>query len=220
MNFVKESRNVQNMNAHGSGKVDSEGFRSLLLMDELEGGTPISQREIAGRLGVAVGLVNAYLKTLVNKGFVVVKAYPRNRYAYLLTPAGFVEKSRLACEQFTHYHKLFRLMRQDSLKLFLHLRQEGVREVAFCGLDEFTEVAYLSLCEARLGLVAMIDDDRAGEQFLGHSVVSLSEGVSAGGAPVVLTSLRQNERYRETLSRLGVGAEKVFGPIFGEAAFG
>jgi len=76
---------------------------------ELEKGEPISQREIAGRLGIALGRVNSYLKTLAAKGFVTVKAMPRNRFAYLLPPKGFAEKSRrvrrgLSPKPLIHYH--------------------------------------------------------------------------------------------------------------------
>src|SRR5512145_3156932 len=134
---------------NGAGN-DQENLRALLLMAELEDGRPISQREIAGRLGIALGLVNAYLKTLMKKGFVQVQAYPRNRYAYLLTPRGFAEKSRLAYQHLSNFHKLYRITRDDSLGIFLGLRERGVRRVAFCGVDDLTEIAYLSLREAQL----------------------------------------------------------------------
>ena len=98
---------------------NQDNLRSFLLMSELENGEPISQREIAGRLNIALGLVNSYLKTLVQKGFVTVKAYPRNRYAYLLTPKGFAEKSRLAFQHLSNFHKLYQVTRQDSLALFI-----------------------------------------------------------------------------------------------------
>ena len=94
---------------------NQDNLRSFLLMSELEDGESISQREIAGRLDIALGLVNSYLKTLVHKGFVTVKSMPRNRYAYLLTPKGFTEKSRLAFQHLSNFNKLYSVTRQDSL---------------------------------------------------------------------------------------------------------
>src|SRR5665647_2826119 len=111
---------------------NQDNLRNFLVMSELEKGEPISQREIASRLGIALGLVNSYLKTLVAKGFVTVKGYPRNRYAYLLTPKGFAEKSQLAYRHLNNFHKLYRVTRQDSLALFCSLYDKGVRRVAFC----------------------------------------------------------------------------------------
>lgn len=190
-------------------------FRSLQLMSELEAGEPISQREIARRLGVAVGLVNSYLKTLVHKGFVQVKAYPCNRYAYLLTPQGLVEKSRLALDQLTYYHKLFRMTRQDSLDLFRRLHGLGVCGVSFCGIDEFTEIAYLSLREAQIELISVMDDRKAGERFVDQLVLPLGSAPGQGSHPVVFTSLREPDRYRAELLRLGLPPELIHTPVLG-----
>jgi DNA-binding MarR family transcriptional regulator len=190
---------------------DRDNLRSFLLMSELESGEPISQREIAGRLGIALGLVNSYLKNLAAKGFVTVKAMPRNRFAYLLTPRGFAEKSRLAFQHLHNFNKLYRITRQDSLALFTCLREQGVKRVSFCGLDDLTEIAYLSLQEARLELEQVIDD-AAGGRFLGREVTTLSEGAKAASGPIVVTALQRAEELKRGLVELGVEEERIYGP--------
>ena len=101
-----------------SNDKDQDTYRSFLLMSEIDDDPATSQRELAGRLGIAVGLVNSYLKTLVAKGYVTVRTMPRNRFAYLLTPKGFAEKSRLAFQHLSNFNKLYRVTRQESLALF------------------------------------------------------------------------------------------------------
>jgi len=192
---------------------DPEALRSLLLMSELEKGDPISQREIAGRLGIALGLVNSYLKTLVKKGSVQVKAYPRNRFAYLLTPQGFAEKSHLAYRHLSNFHKLYQITRQDSLALFHLLRQKGVDRVAFCGLEDLTEIAYLSLREAGLELTTVMDDQING-RFLGIPVVSLESGVVTGSGPIVITSPPRAGQLKAALHKLGVADQDIYSPSF------
>lgn len=198
-----------------SKESNQDDQRALLLMHELEDGTPLSQREIAGRLGIALGLVNAYLKTLAHKGFIQIKAYPRNRYAYLLTPEGFAEKSRLAYQHVTQFHRLFRTARQDSFTIFSRLRNQGVSEVAFCGVDEFTEIAYLSLCDAGLSLSAVYDNSQVGVNFFGQTIQGLRKGLSSSGCPIVITSLRHAESYRNDLLCSGVEVQRIHGPLFG-----
>ena len=134
-------------------KTNQETFRTLQLLNEIESGETISQRELANRLGVAVGLVNSYLKNLVAKGWVRIKNYPRNRYAYLLTPTGFAEKSRLALQHLGYFNSLYGTLRQDYLHLFKSLSRQGVDKVCFCGVDEVAEIAYLSLQEVGLNLI-------------------------------------------------------------------
>jgi EPS-associated MarR family transcriptional regulator len=59
----------------------------------------ITQRELAKKLGVSVSGLNYCLKALIDKGWVKVQNFSNNKnklgYAYLLTPAGIVEKASL-----------------------------------------------------------------------------------------------------------------------------
>jgi DNA-binding MarR family transcriptional regulator len=183
-----------------------ESYRSLLLLSEITGEEPLSQRELSRRLGIAVGLVNSYLKNLVAKGYVRVKNFPSNRYAYLLTPQGLAEKSRLAYQHLSYFTSLYTVARQDYLDLFRRLEAAGQREVAFCGVDEVAEVAYLSLRETGLKLVAVMDDTRAGDEFFGVPVVSLAEGVRQASVPVAVTSLKRRDELVQALRGLGVVA--------------
>jgi DNA-binding MarR family transcriptional regulator len=187
-----------------------DSSRSLQLLSEISGEEPLSQRELSRRLGIAVGLVNSYLKNLVSKGFVRVKNFPSNRYAYLLTPQGIAEKSRLAYEHLSYFTSLYTVARQDYLELFRRLEDAGVREVAFCGVDEVAEVAYLSLRETGLELVAVMDDARHGSVFFGLPVVLLAAGVRELGVPMVISSLKRRDELTKTLYGLGVTSGRIF----------
>ena len=58
-----------------------------------------SQRDLAGELGFSLGKLNYCLKALKNKGFVKVENFKKNpnklNYAYVLTPKGIAEKTKL-----------------------------------------------------------------------------------------------------------------------------
>ena len=194
-----------------SNDKDQDTYRSFLLMSEIDDDPATSQREMAGRLGIAVGLVNSYLKTLVAKGYVTVRTMPRNRFAYLLTPKGFAEKSRLAFRHLGNFHKLYRVTRQDSLALFRTLCEQGVERVAFCGIDDLSEIAYLSLQEAGLKLAVVMDEQPAG-RFLDLPVVSLEEGIRADTPAIVITTLPRAEQLKRDLLALGVEKERIYGP--------
>jgi DNA-binding MarR family transcriptional regulator len=195
------------MNGEYNNKQD--GYKAFLLLSEIEKEESLSQRDLAGRLGIALGLVNSYLKNLVAKGYVRVTTFPRNRYAYLLTPQGLAEKSRLAYQHLSYFTSLYTSTRQDYLDLFRKLIAQGVREVTFCGVDEVAEIAYLSLCEAGLSLSTIMDDERTGEIFFGREILSLSEGVRSGSSSIVLTSLKKGNALQKELLRLGVEAARL-----------
>jgi DNA-binding MarR family transcriptional regulator len=196
------------MNDPASKPLDSS--RSLQLLSEISGDEPLSQRELSRRLGIAVGLVNSYLKNLVSKGFVRVKNFPSNRYAYLLTPQGIAEKSRLAYQHLSCFTSLYTVARQDYLELFRRLEQSGAREVAFCGVDEVAEIAYLSLRETRLELVAVMDDTRQGEMFFGLRVVSLADGVFENNSIIVISTLKRGNEMSQLLLECGIDPSRKF----------
>lgn len=179
------------------------------LMTEIEAGGAVSQRELANRLGIAVGLVNSYLKNLVSKGYVRVKVFPRNRYAYLLTPQGFAEKSRMVLHHLNYFTSLYTTARQEYLGLFCQLKSEGVKSVAFCGVDEVAEIAYLSLQESGLELSIVADHDGERRELFGWPVLSLQELVFANTDKIVITSLKRREALCRELSRVGLDADRL-----------
>ena len=58
-----------------------------------------SQRQLANKLGFSLGKLNYCIAALKNKGLIKVKNFNRNKdklgYAYLLTPKGITEKTKL-----------------------------------------------------------------------------------------------------------------------------
>jgi len=75
---------------------DDVSFRVLRVLQD----TPdLSQRQIASALGVSVGAVNYCLRALAQKGQIKVRNFQSSRnklrYAYILTPQGLAEKTRL-----------------------------------------------------------------------------------------------------------------------------
>lgn len=71
-------------------------FRVLRL---LKSQPHLSQREIATELSLSLGGINYCLKALVQKGQIKVRNFQKSnnkiRYAYILTPHGLEQKSRL-----------------------------------------------------------------------------------------------------------------------------
>ncbi|TCP39286.1 MarR family EPS-associated transcriptional regulator [Rhodovulum marinum] len=76
---------------------DDVRFRVL---QELSADPNISQRELSDRLGVSLGRMNYCLRALIEKGLLKTESFRASdnklRYAYLLTPRGLSERSRLA----------------------------------------------------------------------------------------------------------------------------
>lgn len=204
------------MNSHCNSTQDD--IKAFQLLSEVADEQPVSQRELARRLGIALGLVNSYIKNFVAKGYIRIKNYPHNRYAYLLTPRGMAEKGRLAYQHVHYFTNLYTVTRQDYLQLFQGLAGGGITRVAFCGVDEVAEIAWLSLQEAGLELGEVMDDLNIGSLFMGRQITDLQQSLPGGGSRIVITSLKRAEQLKTQLQALGAGDETVICPAFGAAA--
>jgi len=148
--------NVRNLNINKPENHDS--YKSLLLLDEISKGEDLSQRDLSKKLNIALGLVNSYIKNLISKGYIKIKNIPSRRYTYYLTPKGFAEKSRLTYDLLHDYTRIFREARRDFRGLFSELIDSGIKDVVFAGVDEVSEIAYLSYQKDDIALVGVFDD--------------------------------------------------------------
>jgi DNA-binding MarR family transcriptional regulator len=103
----------------------------------------ITQRTVANELGIALGLVNSYLKRCVRKGLIKVYEAPTRRYAYYLTPQGFAEKSRLTASYLRHSFSMFHQARVQFSELFTEAVTRGQKRVALIGAGDLADIASL-----------------------------------------------------------------------------
>src|SRR5437773_6493733 len=150
-----------------------EAHRDLKLLEAVEQDSRVTQRSLATKLGIALGLTNIYLKRLVRKGYIKCVNVQSNRSTYLITPRGIAEKARLTYEFMDYSLHLFGEVRQH-LRAALQECAAADRRVAIYGRGEAAELAYLSLKECSLEPVAIFDVE-SGRTFLGMPVRPIAE---------------------------------------------
>lgn len=193
---------------------DFERSRAMLgLMESLEQDSVRSQRSIALQFGVAVGLVNAYLKSCIKKGYVKVRRLPSRRYAYLLTPSGLAEKARLSLLHLSNELERFRRARGEYTEVFSQARQQGWQRVVLLGACELAEICALCALEARIEIVAIVDAARAGEHFIGAPVAASLAEVTLPFDGAILTEVSNAAPvFHDARARLG--ANCLLAPAF------
>jgi len=184
-------------------------YRDLQILDELSNNDALTQRDLSKRMGIALGLVNSYIKNLIAKGYITVSTIPSKRYAYYLTPKGFAEKSRLAYDLLQDYTRIYREAKNNYRQLFFELERTGVKRIVFAGADEVAEFAYISLQETNLELAGVVDTDMNGDLFFGRPIGPLSELQSIGYDSVVITSYLKRDMIYEKLIDLGVNQNHI-----------
>ncbi len=157
---------------------DREDALTLELLEAVGQRSDLTQRHLARRLGVALGLANAYLRRCVRKGYVKIQQAPANRYLYYLTPTGFAEKARLTGR---YLQVSFDFYRRASASCDAALAEDagGGRRLLLCGVSELAEIASLRALERGFVVVGTYDPDAAAERFLGRPVWHDAQAVAA-----------------------------------------
>ena len=188
--------------------VDLQGQRDLQLLSEVERDASVTQRSLAKKLGVALGLTNLYLKRLARKGYIKITTIPRNRIKYLLTPRGMGEKSRLTYLYMQYSLSYYRDMRQRLKDVLSGLSSAGAKRIVIYGTGELAELAYLTIREMDLTLVGFVDGDQE-QTFLSYPVWPIEAVPNWEVDAVLIADLEDTNKVQARIFRAGVSKEKV-----------
>ncbi len=192
---------------------DGESEITLGLLQAVHENSTVTQRSVAGDLGIALGLANAYLKRCVKKGLIKVKQIPPNRYAYYLTPKGFSEKSRLTAEYLSSSFNFFRKARRECGELLERCKTRGWTRIALCGTSDLGEVAVLCARELDVELAGFVlrpGEAPADSRFAGLPIAASLLELGRVDA-VIVTDLSAPQAAFDDLRR-AVPAERILTP--------
>ena len=189
-------------NYNGLFKPSGE-MRDLQFLEEIEQNPNISQRELSHKFGIALGVTNACIKRMARRGLIKLRGIPPRRIAYYLTPKGFAEKTKLTLSFFSYNIHHYAEMKKRIGKVLLDMQDTGVKRVAFYGVSEEMEVAFVTLQGVNLNLIGIVDDDekKQGMELFGHKVQKPDTISSMHPNGVLITSLRDSDRIYEGLKK-------------------
>ena len=106
----------------------SDSYRRLAALAEIASDDKVTQRLIAARLGISLGLANALLRELEADGLVRVKREPANVSRYVITRAGRDRTRALSAEFASEAAALLQRClgsRQKAVRLLTRRRASG-----------------------------------------------------------------------------------------------
>ena len=188
---------------------DGDSFHTLQILDEVAKGKPLTQRDLSNKLGIALGMINSYLKRLVQHGYLQVVQAERKRIHYLLTPMGIAEKSALTYRYIKKSYQVYSDARGRMLRFFDDLEKNGVKSVVLYKATVVAEIAVMALQDSPLDLVAIVDEAGAGRRFLGYKIKSLDELQKLEFGRLLVTTEDASDKVAESLAHYGVPKEKI-----------
>ena len=132
-------------------------FQVLEALDKFEITT---QRQLADQAGISLGKVNYVLKSLLEKGLVKLGNFRKNKqkntYAYLLTPKGIEQKSKIAVRFVMNRLHEYNTLREILLNRLAKINQKGATRIIVVGPEIIQEFIY-SIFREKYGEMVIID---------------------------------------------------------------
>lgn len=144
------------------------------LLTEIEGNPSFTQRGLASELGIALGLMNHYLKSCVTKGWIRATQISPRRISYFLTPEGFKEKSHMVKDYLARSLTFFRDARSQCEVLFAECQQKGWQKIGLVGAGDLADIAQLVAQgnDLQVSLVSQDTDLKAYDAILITDVIN------------------------------------------------
>ena len=189
--------------------MDNQDIRTLKILEEIDNDHVPSQRDLARKLNVSLGLVNSFIKRLVQKGYFKISTIPKNRVRYVLTPKGAAEKVRLTYEYIHYSVQYYKGTRKKLREILNELNNYSVKRIVFYGVTDLAEIAYISLMETSLELVGVVDNIKAGENFMGIVVTKPSTLAEIHYDRILITDTLSEDELKQMLLEYKISPNKV-----------
>jgi len=189
--------------------METKNLKTLQLLEAIAEDRPTSQRELSDSLQVSLGMVNAFIKRLVKKGYCKVTTIPKNRVQYILTPSGAMEKTRLTYQYISSSYQYFKTARNRLHNLYDALQNQGATRIVFYGAGEFADIAYLSMTGTPLELIDVVDPDLEGQRFAHLRTQPFSRVQTDDYDILLITAVDHHKGILNAIRQAGVPQRKV-----------
>lgn len=191
--------------------LEAGSYKELRLLEEVQQTPEVTQRHLALKLGVALGVANALLRGLARKGYIRTTQVGWKRWVYVVTPAGVRRKVHLTygyIESFLgHYKRVRTLLSEDLGNLPL-----GVDSmVAVYGTSELAEIVYLALQDIGINRVDFIEESPCADSFLGRPLRALESVSPDDYVKIIIAATRGIEQKVQLLGSIGIQESRIVG---------
>ena len=169
---------------------------------EIKDNPALSQRSLAHKLNISLGLTNAILQNLIHRGWVKAQKMTGRKILYLITPQGIARATNLVYDRFRETQNYYQYTKELLTSYLTELYNKGKRRAVIYGTNQLAEITYLSLLDSPIKLNSILTDDSdssSKKKFLGQEVLTLpdfSQKISEIPNPnnlIILSTISQEE---------------------------
>jgi len=189
-------------------------LKILLLLEQIQNSNKITQDKLAHYIHSAPSMINAYIKQLERKGFLVKDKKTKRNVEYIITKKGIDRKNYLLVTYMNELIELYNLTK-INIELFIkNLIKRNYKNCVFYGAGETAKViikAFKDMPQLDFKLMFLVDDDinKQGKNFGGYDVFNNEKLKECDMDAVIITSCVYEKKIRDMLRKLNYPEEKI-----------
>jgi DNA-binding MarR family transcriptional regulator len=184
--------------------------KTLLLLEAIGEEDHLSQRELARKLNISLGLVNTFINKLLTQGIFKTFKLPKNRSRYILSPKGIAEKAKLTRKYLKYSIGYYQEVKRRVAGLLSMLAESEKIKIIFYGAGDLCEIACIIIGENNKGNATIIDDKKSGRTICGHEIHKETKLEDTSFDALIIMDYENNSSIRSYLIDKGIPAHKIY----------
>jgi len=126
-------------------KIENITDKEFAVIREISNHHKPTQRHIAEKVGISLGLTNLIIKRLIKKGYIKIREVPPRTIMYMLTPKGLAEKTKKSYFFTLRTINSIKAIKENIQNIIIKGYEQGARDFIISGDGELaiiTEIAF------------------------------------------------------------------------------
>ena len=139
--------------------------KEAIILEHVYYNDALKQRELADKAGISLGMTNAILKCLVEKGWLMTKRLNSRNISYVVSPAGIEEIFKRGYRYFKHTIDDILLYKEKIEQLVYEAKDTGYKAIVLVGKSDLDFIVEYACGKAGIELL-MANNDKEAPQDL------------------------------------------------------
>ena len=143
--------------------------KEAIILEHIYYNNSLKQRDLADKAGISLGMTNAILKRLIEKGWLMTKRLNRRNISYMVSPAGVEEIFRRGYSYFKRTIDDVHLYKKEIEQLVSEAAASGYKTIALVGNSDLDFLVEYACGKAGLEFKRADERQTAEEMFVLYS---------------------------------------------------
>lgn len=191
-------------------------YKEFMILDLIEKDAKITQRTISKELGVAVSMINGYIDSYEDKGYIRRNYISTKTVEYFITKKGLERKKYLNISYLNASQRVYRYAKENIVVFLDSLHESGYKNILLYGAGEVAEILLQVITNEKsdtIKVLGVIDDDplKQGAKLFGYPVLSFNEANPFNYDGILVSSYGHSETIMNKLERATIDKDKIIG---------